>query len=127
MAGTRAKTVFAVGCHPDDIEFTIAGTLFLLKERGWDVHYMTISNGSWGSSVLSREALIRTRREESIKAAEIIGAHYHEALVDDLEVYYERQTLMRLTAVFREVNPDVLLCTWAYQYTQPVPKGGAAK
>ncbi len=118
MAETRAKTVFAVGCHPDDIEFTIAGTLFLLKERGWDVHYMTIANGSWGSSVLSREALIRTRREESIKAAEIIGAHYHESLVDDLEVFYERQTLLRLISIMREVDPDVVLCQSPSDYME---------
>ncbi len=118
MSESTKKTVFAVGCHPDDIEFTTAGTLLLLKDRGWDVHYMTIANGSWGSSTIRREELIRTRRAESIRAAEFIGAHYHEALVDDLEVYYDRQTLMRLTAVFREVDPDVLLCQSPSDYME---------
>ena len=37
-----AKTAFAIACHPDDIEFMMAGTLFLLKRAGWDVHYMNL-------------------------------------------------------------------------------------
>ena len=31
-------TVFAIACHPDDIEFVMAGTMLFLKDRGCDVH-----------------------------------------------------------------------------------------
>ena len=75
------KIVFAIGCHPDDIEFTMAGTLLLLKDRGCEIHYMTIANGSWGSETIRREELIRTRRDEARSAAELIGARYHESLL----------------------------------------------
>ena len=109
MSNAEKKTVFAVACHPDDIEFTMAGTLFLLKDRGWDVHYMTVANGSWGSANARRADVIRTRREESIAAAAVIGATYHEACVDDLEVFYNRRTLLQMIATMREVDPDVVL------------------
>lgn len=118
MSNARPKTVFAVGCHPDDIEFTAAGTMLLLKDRGWDVHYMTIANGSWGSQTIRREELAQTRRLESKRAAELLGAVYHEALVDDFEVFYDRQTLMRLASVFRDVDPDVLLCQSPADYME---------
>ena len=109
MEQTRPKTVFAISAHPDDIEFTMAGTLFLLKDRGWNVHYMTIANGSWGTATMTREQIVRARREESIAAAEYMGATYHESLVDDLEIFYCRRTLLQLTATMREVQPDIVL------------------
>ena len=47
-------TALAVFAHPDDIEFRAAGTLLLLKDRGWDVHYCNLSRGDLGSATLSR-------------------------------------------------------------------------
>ena len=108
MAGNN-KTVFAVASHPDDIEFVMAGTLLLLKDRGCEIHYMNIANGSWGTSCMRREEIIRTRREEAMNSAALLGATYHESLVDDLDVFYDRPSVLKLTAVIREVDPDILL------------------
>ena len=33
--------VLAIGCHPDDIEFGMAGTLIKLKEAGYGVYYLS--------------------------------------------------------------------------------------
>ena len=30
-------TALAIAAHPDDIELMMAGTLFLLRDRGWDL------------------------------------------------------------------------------------------
>jgi LmbE family N-acetylglucosaminyl deacetylase len=46
------KTVFAIGAHPDDIEFVMAGTMMLLKMSGYELHYMNVANGSCGSTQL---------------------------------------------------------------------------
>lgn len=100
--------VLAVHSHPDDIEFGIAGTLFLLKERGCDIHYMNIADGCCGTSELSREEIIRIRRDEAIAACRLLGAEYHESLCSDMEVFYEDRLLRRLAAVVREVNPDII-------------------
>ena len=40
----------AIAAHPDDIEFMMAGTLLLLKERGWEIHYFNLSTGNRGSA-----------------------------------------------------------------------------
>ncbi len=80
--------VFAIGCHPDDIEFMMGGTVILLKEKGSEVHYMNIANGSCGTRVYGKEEIIRIRRQEGIDAAGQIGAVYHESIADDLDVFY---------------------------------------
>ena len=41
--------VFAIAAHPDDIEFVMAGTMMLLDDAGYELHYMNIANGSCGS------------------------------------------------------------------------------
>lgn len=109
MRAMNKPVAMAIGCHPDDIEFMMAGTLLLLKQAGWETHYMTVANGSCGSQVYSAAELIHIRGQESRTAARLLGATYHPSLVDDLMVYYEDKTLRRLAAVVREVNPRILL------------------
>lgn len=111
-------TVFAVHSHPDDIEFAMAGTLFLLKERGCDIHYMNIANGSCGSAVHSREEIIRIRRDEGMAAAEYLGATFHESICDDMEVLYEREPLRKLAATMRKIAPDIVLTSAPHDYME---------
>lgn len=103
------KTAFAIAAHPDDIEFLMAGTLIRLRDHGFELHYMTVANGSCGSVEHDGATTARIRREESKRAAARIGAVFHDSLVNDLEVFYEMSTLMRLSAIVREVAPSVLL------------------
>ena len=44
-----SKSALAVFAHPDDIEFCAAGTLLLLAQLGWDIHYFNVSSGDLGS------------------------------------------------------------------------------
>ncbi len=113
-----SKVAFAIAAHPDDIEFMMAGTMILLKEAGYELHYMTIANGSCGSATLDRDEIVKIRAEEALSAAEFIGAKYHPPLVDDLEIYYERETLARLTAIVREVAPQILLVPSPEEYME---------
>ncbi len=103
------KRAFVVAAHPDDIEFLMAGTLILLKKAGYEIHYMTIANGSCGTLVHSLDEIIRFRKNESQAAAEFIGAIYHQSLVNDLEIFYEKKLLAKVGAIMREVAPEILL------------------
>ena len=102
-------TVFALSCHPDDIEFMMAGTLLLLRGAGCTLHYMNLSDGSCGSTVTDAAETARIRRAEAMNAASFLRAAWHESLVPDLQVYYTDELIRRVTAVIREVRPDVLL------------------
>jgi LmbE family N-acetylglucosaminyl deacetylase len=109
VASDVTRRAFAVAAHPDDIEFLMAGTLILLGRAGYEPHYMNIANGSCGTARLGKHDIIRIRREEARAAAASIGAVYHESLVDDLDILYERSLLARVASVMREVAPDILL------------------
>ena len=102
-------TVFAVAAHPDDIEFMMGGTLLLLKQAGCELHYMTLSSGSLGSSVHSAARTRSIRRGEAKEGARLLGAEWHPSLADDLEILYDLRALRRLAAIVREVNPGILL------------------
>jgi len=103
------KTAFAIAAHPDDIEFMMAGTLLLLGEAGYELHYMTVANGSCGTAELPRARIVKIRTAEARAAAAFLGAAFHASLLNDIEILYERKTLARLAAIIRKVNPGILL------------------
>ncbi|HEY9175585.1 MAG TPA: PIG-L family deacetylase [Verrucomicrobiae bacterium] len=103
------KTAIAIGAHPDDIEFYMAGTLLLLKQAGWEIHYFNIANGSCGSQVYNARQARAIRRAEARRAAKVLGAHWHASVCDDLEIFYNLKLLRRVAAVIREVKPTVIL------------------
>ena len=113
-----AKRAFAIAAHPDDIEFMMAGTLIRLGQAGYELHYMNLASGSCGTAEYDAATIVRMRREEAMAAARLIGAAYHESLVDDLEIFYDRPTLRRLAAVVREVAPEIILTQATQEYME---------
>jgi LmbE family N-acetylglucosaminyl deacetylase len=101
--------VLAVAAHPDDIEFLMAGTLLLLAERGWAIHYLNLASGNCGSAVTTSSETRRIRQREAQAAARLLGARWHRWLVDDAEIFYADRVIRQVTAVVREVRPTILL------------------
>ena len=102
-------SAIAIAAHPDDIEFLMAGTLTLLGEAGWDIHYFNLSTGNCGSATIPASKLRRLRRAEAKRAAVRLGATWHPPIADDLEIFYEDRLLRRVAAVIRKVKPTVVL------------------
>ncbi len=106
---TNTKRAFAIAAHPDDIEFVMAGTLLHLARAGYELHYMTIANGCCGSTQWSAAETARIREQEAHAASTALGAVFHPSLTDDLAIFYDQPTLARLSAIMREVAPEILL------------------
>ncbi len=104
-----AKRALAIGAHPDDIEFSMAGTLELLRQAGYEIHTMNIANGCCGTNTMDRRQIIAARRAEAMQAAAVIGATHHESLCDDIQILYEPSLLARVAAMVRAVEPAILL------------------
>lgn len=102
-------SALAIFAHPDDIEFVAAGTLLLLKEHGWDIHYMNLCTGNGGSVQMDGPATAAKRLEEAKEAAKILGATFHPPICDDLELTYEPRYLRKVAAVVREAKPEIVL------------------
>lgn len=102
-------SALALFAHPDDIEFVAAGTLLLLKERGWDIHYMNLATGNGGSVQMDGPTTSRKRLEEGQEAARILGATFYPPISDDLEITYSVPLLRKVAAVVRMAQPSIVL------------------
>lgn len=99
----------AIGAHPDDIEFYMAGTLLLLQRAGFEIHYFNLANGCCGSQQHGARQLARIRLAEARRAAKVLGAHFHPPIANDMEIIYDLKLVRRVAAVIREVKPAVVL------------------
>jgi len=99
----------AIACHPDDIEFMMAGTLILLQQAGYEIHYLNIANGALGTISHTREEIIALRAGEGRAAAGLIGAVFHPSVTDDLDVFYNQRITARVITEVRRANPTLVL------------------
>jgi LmbE family N-acetylglucosaminyl deacetylase len=105
----QAPRVLAFGCHPDDVEFICAGTLALLAQKGCGIHIAIMAGGDVGSPTLPRAEIRALRLKEAQAAADLIGARFHFAGGEDLEVTYNDEYRRRAVRVMRAANPTIVL------------------
>ena len=107
------RRVLVIQAHPDDVEFSSAGTVAKWVKDGAEVHYCSITSGDKGTAdpAISGPELATTREREQRNACEVLGVRsvtflgYLDAtLVPDLNLRRE------LTRVIRRIKPDVLMC-----------------
>jgi len=99
----------AVVAHPDDVEFTMAGTLLLLKAAGAEIHLWNLANGCYGTIRHSRAEIARIRRAEAVASARLAGATAHPPLFDDLAIFYDRPSLARVSSGLRKIRSSIVL------------------
>ena len=108
----------ATAAQLDDIEFMMSGTLLLLKQAGAELHICNLANGCYGSQVYGKEEAARVRAREAQEAARVAGAVWHPSLFDDVGLYYDAASLAKVSAVVREIRPDILLTMSRYDYME---------
>ena len=113
---TERNVVLSIGAHPDDAEFLCAGTLALLRQKGWHVHIATLTPGDCGTVEYSREEISRIRTGEAAKSAAMLDAHYHCVGCDDVFIMYDRPTLIKVIELVRRVRPALVFTLCAEDY-----------
>ncbi|MGD0235739.1 MAG: PIG-L deacetylase family protein [Syntrophorhabdales bacterium] len=102
---TKLAQVMVVTPHPDDAEYGVAGTVVCWVSQGKEVVYVVCTNGDKGTSDASvkPEELAKTREEEQIAAANLLGVrevtflrHPDQGLEDTGEFRKEIVRLIRL-------------------------------
>ncbi len=105
----RAPRLLAAMAHPDDTEILVGGTLFQLKELGWELGILTMTAGDCGSTSMAREEIARIRFAEARAAAEFLGATYACVGLMDVEVFANTENLRRVVDSMRRFDPDVVI------------------
>ena len=119
---TRAKEppaparVMSIHAHPDDQEFTVAGTLAKWARAGSEVVTVCITNGDAGSNEstpadMTRERLAKIRQEEQRAACRVLGIAHVEFMGYEDGVLQSTIPLRRdLTRLLRRHRPEAVVC-----------------
>jgi len=108
--------VLSIHAHPDDQEFTVAGTLAKWAQAGSSIVTVCITSGNAGSnestpSDMTREKLAPIREEEQRQACRVLGISEVVFLGYEDGVLEPSIALRRdLTRLIRRHRPDAVVC-----------------
>jgi LmbE family N-acetylglucosaminyl deacetylase len=109
---SKAKTLLVVQPHPDDAEIGAGGTIARFSDAGASVYYVTVTDGSMGTTdkSISPEQLTRRRMKEEEDAMKILGVRANRWLgCRDSEVTPSQNLRSQIMRVVREIRPDVVI------------------
>jgi len=112
-AGYVPRSAMAIYAHPDDIEFTVAGTVAKWARAGCEVTFVLITSGNAGTHdrKYTRKSLAREREREERESARILGAARVVFLRhDDCELVPTLALRRELVRRIRRHRPEVVLC-----------------
>jgi LmbE family N-acetylglucosaminyl deacetylase len=106
----------SIHAHPDDQEFTVAGTLAKWARAGSEIVTVCLTSGAAGSndstpSDMTREKLVPIRQEEQRRACRVLGIR-DVVFLDYEDGMLESTMALRrdVTRVIRRYRPDAVLC-----------------
>ena len=100
-----------IGPHPDDIEIGAGATVSRLTSLGKQVSFLICTDGRFGdeNTSLRDDALIRARREESIRSAAMLGVTDVRFLeLSDGGFYTREELLTGIARVIGQVQPEAV-------------------
>lgn len=108
--------LFALLAHPDDVEIFCAGTLALLRHRGWHITTGTMTSGNMGGIGMTEAQTVATRRGEAAAAAALIDAPYLCVGARDGFMVDSPELRLETARVIRRAAPDIVITHLPYDY-----------
>lgn len=105
------KIALGVAAHPDDLDFSAAGSVATWTAAGATVYYLVLTNGNKGSADLAADpkGLVEIRRREQREAARILGVK--EVFFCDYEdggLTVSMEVKRDIARIIRQVRPDTV-------------------
>ncbi|HEV7275743.1 MAG TPA: PIG-L deacetylase family protein [Devosiaceae bacterium] len=100
--------LLALGAHPDDIEIFMFGLVAACAGRGDELSYAIATDGARGGKGDAAE-LARTRRQEAIDAAALLGVVPRFLDFPDGNLLADAALISALREVIAEVRPDLVV------------------
>jgi LmbE family N-acetylglucosaminyl deacetylase len=107
------KSAMGIFAHPDDAEFTVAGTVARWSKAGCRMVYVLCTDGDVGTNDpnLTREQVAAIRRQEQRDACRVLGVEDVVFLGYGDGMLQPTMGLRRdLVRVIRQYKPEVVLC-----------------
>lgn len=112
-ASSEPFRILAVFAHPDDPEFSLAGSAARWADEGAEITYCVVTNGAAGSNDPNQDLdeLVQIRQREQRAAADVLGVK------EVLFLGYADGTLQptielrrELTRIIRQIKPQRVVC-----------------
>jgi 4-oxalomesaconate hydratase len=116
VTGPAKKTALVVSAHSADFVWRAGGAIALYAERGWQVLVVCLSFGERGESAklwqqpgMTLNRVKAVRKEEALRAAEILGACVRFLDCGDYPLRLNDDALYELVDIYRETRPEFTL------------------
>jgi LmbE family N-acetylglucosaminyl deacetylase len=113
LSDSDVERVLVVAAHPDDVDFSCAGTVARWTDAGIRVVYCIVTDGDAGGhdDSVPRAEIAPLRRKEQTAAAACVGVHDLRFLgYPDGQVEATLGLRRDLARVVRQVRPDRVVC-----------------
>jgi N-acetylglucosamine malate deacetylase 1 len=110
------KVVLSFHAHPDDAEAFNAGTLKLLKDKGYKIVIATMTAGDLGGCDISMEETARVRIEEARKAASVLDAEYYMLGGTDGFLFDTKELRLKAISLIRKVRAGIVFTHLSSDY-----------
>ncbi|HMH33989.1 MAG TPA: PIG-L deacetylase family protein [Puia sp.] len=106
------KKIICVGGHPDDPESGCGGTLAQLVQAGHEVTIIYLTTGEAGIPGKSHAEAAAIRKQEAIKACEVLDAKPVFAGQVDGDTIVNREWFNKMKELIDLENPDMVFTHW---------------
>jgi len=108
----EGKVILGIGAHPDDLDFTAAGTVAKWVKEGATAYYLVATDGSRGSDDpnMTSSKLVKIRETEQKEAAKILGVKEVFFLnYIDTELEIKKDLKEKIVRYIRKLKPDIVI------------------
>jgi len=102
------KVALSVHAHPDDAEAWNAGTLKLLKDKGYKIVIATMTGGDLGGCNMNMQETAIVRYDEAKKAASVLDADYYTLGGTDGFLFDTRELRLKVISLIRKIKAGVI-------------------
>jgi LmbE family N-acetylglucosaminyl deacetylase len=108
----QPRRIVCIGGHPDDPESGCGGTLAKLEGEGHLTTIIYLTTGEAGISGKSHAEAAAIRKEEAIKACQILKAKPVFAGQIDGDTVFNNEWVYRMQQLLEEEKPDLVFTQW---------------
>jgi LmbE family N-acetylglucosaminyl deacetylase len=102
------KKIVAIHAHPDDTEIFAAGTMALMRAKGYELAIVTMTPGGLGGIGSTEKDTMATRKREAEKAASMLGARYYCLDGRDGYLFDTAELRIQVTEILRKEKAGIV-------------------
>jgi N-acetylglucosamine malate deacetylase 1 len=100
--------ILAFGAHSDDVEIGMGGTIAKYSEKGLKIGICDLTDAE-----LSSNGTVELRRQEALKASQILGVCIRETLaLPDRGLFLQEEYIRRVAETIRKFKPDIVFAPY---------------